>query len=249
MYSVWPSAATRASPVSSSVVAQPPAGSLAMAGQAPAVVTSGGTTFSDTFSTNSNPIASPWTHTATAFDTVKTASGFAQGVSYTDSNNDSYCKLSTSAFQAPNDDYEVTCTVQAGVNASEIEILLRLTDDTSGMNCYEVLYNTSGGGELVRINGGGPGGYVEITSTLYTFNAHEGTGDKIRARVTGTNPVVITAWGAPASNPTSWTQLFTYSDTDANRKTSGQPGMGFYQVTANGALGMNGWTDFSATAV
>lgn len=218
---------------------------------APTSAPTGSASFTDAFAADKNPIGAPWIRSATNFQAVKTAGGFACGAAYTESNDDAYAKLASSAFSAPNDNYEVTATVRIAnlaVAPSELEILLRMVDTTSTMQCYEVLINTAGGGELVRINGA-PGNYYEIPGTAFTIRNWTGDGDRIRARVTGTNPVVVTAWHAPAAAPNNWTQLVSFSDTDATRKQAGQPAMGFYQHAAAGNLGNAGWGDFSVVAV
>lgn len=216
-------------------------------------------TFSTTFSANENPISEGgnWDRSATSFKAVRTLSGYACGAAYTDANDDAWARLTPSAFTSPTGGYEVTVTVRkTSFENSEIEILGFLEADASSMWGYEVLVNTSGGGELVRLDGGGPGGYYEFDgnsgrpNTLYTISSWTGDGDKIRARftVSGGNPR-IQMWHAPAATPTTWTQYIDQTDTHANRRTTGQPGMGFYQVTANGALLVNGFADYSVVSV
>lgn len=219
--------------------------------------------FSDTFASTQNPISSPWVRNATNFQSVKTTGGAAYAAGYCDAptmptdNLDAYALLSTSAFLSPTGDYEVTATWirnNFGLATNETEILLRGTDTGSTCSFYEFLLN-NGGGEIVQINGGGPGNFVEFQGganpqSLYTIGAWEGTGDKVKVRVTGTNPVRIQAWHAPASTGIfNATAFLDISDSSANRKTSGQPGIGFYNKTADGNLANCGWQDISIVAV
>lgn len=210
-------------------------------------------TFETLFDLSENPISEggAWTQVATSWQDVRTTGGYATGAAYTENFDDNYARLTTTAFSASNDNYEVVATVRKvseGVANSEIEILLRVVDTASTVNAYEVLVNTGGSCELVRWNGT-MGNFFEISSTAGTISGWTGNGDKIKARVTGTNPVLVTVSHAPASNPTSFTQLFQYSDTDPTRKQSGQPGIAFYQHAADNNLLNAGWSDFAVTAV
>jgi len=179
---------------------------------------------------------------------VLITNGIATTSRQTTSNDDAYAWVNTSAFKAPSDNYEITVTVaELSFEQMETEVLLRVTDTSSGYFCYEVLVN-NGGGELVQINGGLGGRYVELAGTQFTISGWTGTGDKIRARVTGTNPVRVQAWHAPAGNPTAFVSFIDYSDSSSNRKQSGQPGIGFYAANAV-AVSKKGWADFSVVAV
>jgi hypothetical protein len=210
-------------------------------------------TFSTTFSATENPLSESgaWSKTNTLCPAVLTASGKATSSAYTSANNDSYARLASASFTATSGDYEVVCTYvrgNVGLPSGEAEVLMRLTDNSTQYFGYELLYN-NGGGELVRIDGGGIGGFTEFLSTAYTVAAPEGDGDKIKVRVTGTNPVRIQMWHAKASAPTVFTQYVDYSDSDAARRQTGQPGIGFYQLVADNDLGNAGWNDFTVTAV
>lgn len=191
---------------------------------------------------------------ATACANVVITGGMATTSRQTTANDDAYAWVNTSTFKAPGDNYEITVTVaEPSFEQMETEILLRVTDTSSSYSCYEVLIN-NGGGELVQINGGLGGNFVEFNgangtpNTLFTISGWTGTGDKIKARVTGTNPVRVQAWHAPAATPTVFRQFMDVSDSSANRKQSGQPGIGFYAANAV-AVGKKGWADFSVVAV
>lgn len=218
-------------------------------------LSNGVATFSDTFSSAQNPISSPWTKTSTVNQNVVVTGGIATNNALNSNNDDAYAWVSTGAFSAPSDNYEIVGTVaEVSINQMEIELLLRVTDTSSTYFAYEVLVNTSGGAQLVTITGGFGGNYLlwdgnnGTTNTNVTISGWTGAGDKIRARVTGTNPVLVTAWHAPAATPNTWTQLFTVSDSLASRRQTGQPGIGFYAANV-GAPGSHGWTDFTVTAV
>lgn len=118
-------------------------------------------------------------------------------------------------------------TIYVGAGNKEIELLFRVTDQASPARvfAYECLFDIGVGSvEIARWNGpptdystlnaGSPGTYSD--------------GDRVAATITGTNPVVITCYHAPAANPTNWTQILTHPDSDANRLTSGAPGIGAF---------------------
>lgn len=211
--------------------------------------------FSDTFSVAQNPIASPWVKNSTVNQNVITTGGVATNNAVNSNNDDAYAWVSTSAFQAPSDNYEITATLaEPGFNAMETELLFRVTDTSSTYSCYELLVN-GGGYEVVQINGGFGGNFLEFDgvhlspNTIGSFPVSVSAGDKIRVRVTGTNPVSITCSYSIASvSGGAWTQFLNFTDNSAGKKTSGQPGIGFYAASA-GAEGNKGWTDFSVVAV
>lgn len=210
------------------------------------------TSFSDTFSVAQNPIASPWVKNCTACQNVVVTGGIATNDHTNSNNDDAYAWVSRAAFSAPNDNYEAIVTLaEPGPDQMETEVLVRVEDTSSGYYGYEVLYN-NGGGELVRIEGapGIVGGFTEFPSTAYTVAGGGVAGDRIKVRVTGTNPVRIQMWFEHASNPGVWTQYIDYSDSDAVRRTTGQPAIGFYTSASGGsAPGSKGWSDFSVVAV
>lgn len=122
-------------------------------------------------------------------------------------------------------------TIYVGTGNKEIELLFRVSDQASPARvwAYECLFDIGVGSvEITRWNGpptdystldaGSPGVYSD--------------GDRVAATVTGTNPVVITCYHAPAADPTNWTQILTYSDTAGNRLVSGAPGIGAFCRTS-----------------
>ena len=209
--------------------------------------------YSTSFTSTENPISEggAWTQAATDWQDVRTTGGYATGAAYTENFDDCYARLTTATFAAPSDNYEIVATVRKvseAVANSEIELLLRVVDTATTINAYEVLVNTGGSCELVRWNGT-MGTFFEIASTATSITGWTGNGDKVKARVTGTNPAVVTVSHAPASDPTNFTQVFQYSDTDATRKQTGQPGIAFYQHAADNNLLNAGWSDFAVTAI
>lgn len=211
--------------------------------------------FTTGFDATENPISeeSKWLKKFTSHKNVRTTGGYATDAAYITEGvyDDNYARLSTSAFAAPGDNYEVVATVRKGTGANyEIELLLRVEDTPNSIHCYEVLVNTGGSGELVRWNGA-MGSFQELAAAPYdTRWTHSiANGDKIKATVTGTNPVLVNVYHAPAATPTVFTLLASLSDDHANRKQSGQPGIGFFQHAANNNLGAHGWSDFTVTAI
>lgn len=212
--------------------------------------------FSTTFAATENPISEGgvWVKNCTACADVLTTGGAATGSRQTTSNDDAYAWVNTTAFKATNDDCEITVTMaEPGPDAMETEVLARVTDNSGGYFCYELLIS-GGGYAIVRIDGG-IGGLYQIfdgsngtTNTVGSFPASIVAGDKIRFRVTGTNPVRLQAWYALAATPTTFVQVIDVNDSSADRKQTGQPGIGFY-ATNSSAVGDKAWADFSAVAV
>ena len=216
-------------------------------------------TFFTTFSGTEDPLSEggAWIHPATDWKDFKVAGGFAQASSYiTDTPvplfDDNYRFLDPGAFTAPSDNYRITAVVRivGTPDIAEIEILARMQSaDIHTLTGYEFLINTGGTVELVRWNGG-LGNFFELTAeTSNVIGAWTGNGDVIRCTVRGTNPVICTLEHAPASTPTIFTTIFSYNDTDATRKTAGQPGIGSFIHPGSTALGNIGWDSFLVESV
>lgn len=211
--------------------------------------------FTTTFAANETPISEggKWIKNSTLNQRVITTGGVATNDAQNSNNDDAYAMLATTAFKSSTDDYEITCTVGPQNGSMEQEILARLTDNSTQYFCYELLMNGSGYA-IVQINGGFGGFYKIMDGTGGTPNtvgslaASIASGDKIRFRVTGTNPVRLQAWNALAATPTVFTQFLDVNDSTANRKQTGQPGIAFYSATA-GQQGTNSWSDFTVTVV
>lgn len=118
-------------------------------------------------------------------------------------------------------------TIYRGAGNKEIELLFRVTDQASPARiwAYECLFDFGVGSvEIARWNGP-PTDY----STLAADSPGEYfDGDRVAATITGTNPVVITCYKALAASPTTWVQILQHSDSDANRLTTGAPGIGAF---------------------
>lgn len=244
-YSVWPSAATRASPAGTSVVKQPGAGALALAGQSLSVINSGSTSFSTSFGSAETTISEggAWARlTGPQPDSGSDHSGW-HDVSTTGGNavprfnagptsglpggdyDDAYSLL-TGTWPA---DMEATAQIYVGASgAQEIELLFRGADTAGSpgtVALYECLFNPNGLYEAVRWNGPSD----DFTSLAFVSDTTLVDGDWIKASVTGTGATVtITMWYARAASPTTWVQLLSTADTSGSRRTSGRPGIGFF---------------------
>lgn len=214
------------------------------------------TSFTDNFTGAQVPIGSPWVRTSTVNQRVVVdAAGFATNDAQNSNNDDAYAYVPTATFKAPNDDYQIEATVYepGGSAAMEIELLGRVTDNSSQYFGYELLFNGNGY-LIVRIDGGFGGNYLIFDgnngtpNTNGTLAAWTGTGDKVRFRITGTNPVRLQMSHAPAATPTVFTDYLDVNDSSALRRQTGQPAVGFYAANS-GAQGGRGWSDFSVVAV
>lgn len=120
--------------------------------------------------------------------------------------------------------------IYRGVGNKEIELLFRVSDQATPARvwAYECLFDLGVGSvEIARWNGA-PTDYSTLNAGAPGTYAD---GDWVAATCTGTNPVVITCYRAPAADPTNWTQILTHPDSDANRLTSGAPGIGAFVRT------------------
>lgn len=210
------------------------------------------TAFATLFERTENPLSEDgtWIKAGSAWQAIRSLNGYACGAAYTDAYDDAYAKVSPQIFRAPNDDYEITATVRkvsGAVPFSEIELLLRIEDAASSVNCYEMLITTAGTYQLMSWDG--PMGTFHEVVAPAAIPGWSGDGDRIRARVTGSNPVTITLWHAPASAPTTFTQQFQTTDSAGTRKLTGQPGIATYQHAADANLLNAGWSDFTVVAV
>lgn len=250
-YTVWPSAASRANPnTGGSVVANPGAGALVLAGMAPVVVASS-TSFSTSFAgtettisesgawarlTGPNPDSSSnhsgWHDVSTTggnavprFNAGPTGGGPGSG------DYDDCYSLLTGTWPA---DMEAIAQIYIGPSgAQEIELQFR-GSDTAGspgtVQLYECLFNPNGLYELVRWNGQ-PDDFTSLTGGAVSGPTLSDS-DWIKARVTGTGATVsLQIWYALAASPTSWNSLTSATDTSGSRILSGRPGIGFFSRT------------------
>ena len=125
----------------------------------------------------------------------------------------------------PTGDQEVTATVStaaSGVdNSGNLAVRVATDNTANGYNAYVNLGNTIW---LYRIEPGPS--FVSLGSTTRTFSTGAHTG---RFRATGTNPVNL-------EYQLDALAVFTVSDSSANRRTAGVPGVEFFCVTANAAF-------------
>ena len=118
-------------------------------------------------------------------------------------------------------------TIYRGAGNKEIELLFRVSDQASPARvfAYECLFDLAVGSvEIARWNGA-PTDYTTFTiaSPGEYFD-----GDRVAVTITGTNPVIITCYRAPAADPTNWTQIAQHQDSDPTRLTTGAPGIGAF---------------------
>ena len=187
--------------------------------------------FTDLFSSTNNPIASPWqSPNGTGFTNVRTANGIAYGTGTgIDIYDDSYAYLT-----GYTNDHEVEGVIHVGSVPSgnhEVELHLRVSEVAGETFLYEFLFNNSGSFQVVRWDGWtGGGGTFDITdlTSSGTGTGHSTApenGDTVRARIVGQ---VITVWYNDS-------QIWTYTDNDAEKLTTGNPGIGFFYRTGDGA--------------
>jgi hypothetical protein len=104
-------------------------------------------------------------------------------------------------------------------------------------------------GVAVRVTGSGNGYYFHLdTSTWYLGRVDAGTagdltsgsttgfvdGDTFKLTASGTNPVVLTAYR-------NGSQIGTYNDSNASRKTTGSAGVGGYGQAGGSSVWIDNW--------
>jgi hypothetical protein len=159
----------------------------------------------------------------TGFTNVRTANGNAFGTNgVTDTYDDSYAYMT--GFT---NDHEVEAVIHRGTVPNfnhEVELHLRVSESGGETYLYEILFNKDGAFQVVRWNGWrGGGGSYDITdlTSIGTGPGHSSApanGDTVRARIVGQT---ITVWY-------NGSQIWTYTDNDAAKLTTGNPGIGFF---------------------
>lgn len=162
-YSVWPSAATRAAPATTSVAKQPSAGALALAGQAPGVTTSGASGYSTNFSLTENPIVEDggWILGTAATDwlAVQTTGGIACATGFNPSTEDDSVAVrgGLHAGGAGGHFVEGVLYIGSGYSPSvphEAELLTCVTvGPGASITLYEALFSYGSSFQLMRWNG------------------------------------------------------------------------------------------------
>lgn len=248
-YSVWPSAATRAAPATTSVAKQPSAGALALAGQAPGVTTSGASGYSTNFSLTENPIVEDggWTNgtAATDWNAVQTSGGIACATTFNPSTEDDCVAVRSGlATGAAGGHYvEATLYIASGYapsNPHEAELLTGVTiGPGASITLYEALFSYGSSFQLMRWNGP-RSSFIEIAGTAQNGGIiARANGQVCRAEfrvVSGNVEIRVYQDGVLRS---------IHVDDSAGKLTGGtQAGMGFFSRGGSGAvLTSMGWTD------
>jgi hypothetical protein len=183
-----------------------------------------------TFNVDQFPLAAPWTKTPNQWTAARSFGGVAFGSSgVTNTYDDSYAYLPTSAT-----DYTIEATVQKNASCSggcEVELHLRVTDDTNNARLVEMDFWEDGTVQPVRWNGPfsdftvyGSGSGCAMT---WTPNTPLQTGDKIKAQASGNT---FKAW---------INGVLKACITDSTMRT-GAPGIGFFPRpgVANNAMSL-----------
>ena len=198
------------------------------------------TGYTTSFDTSETPLSEggAWVRRATAWKAVAARSGHVGPSANVGSHFDD-CYAHVSGFGA---DQQVEATIYKGAaTGGEVELLLRVTDTATTVSCYECLFNVGGGVEIVRWNG--PLDDFTYIGNVLSTPSDARDGDKLRARIVGQS---IEFFYIPGGTGTP--QLIaTATDTSAQRLTSGDPGIAFFQRSP-GSLDY-GFKDFSATAL
>lgn len=200
--------------------------------------------YSTGFGADENPISEggAWGKASNAWKSIRTSGGNALAAAYsnqTGHTDDAYAYLQN---WAGGNDYEITATINyAGISAGETEILLRVSDSSSTVTCFELLHNTGGGWNIVRWNGA----LDDYTFLLSGVSGFGGDGVQAKARIVGN---LISIWDRAAPGD-AWTQRVDQFDTTANAIASGKPGMGIYVLAASNNIDNIGFKDYSVTAL
>jgi hypothetical protein len=171
---------------------------------------------------------------------IRTTGGCAVSTANTDNYDDAYAYLSTSVFNSMNYQVEGTVFKSGSAPARELEIMLRMSDSSTGARGYECLMDIDTlYPQIVRWNGG-LGDFTEITS-MNNLPPSCNDGDKLRATIVGNT---INFYLLPGgSNP-----VLIASATDSTFPT-GQPGMALFVRTANGNPSSFGLKDLTVVAI
>lgn len=255
-YSVWPSAATRAAPSGTSVVAMPGAAALTSAGQAPTITSSGD--FSTSFPATENPISqgSIWlggSTNGTNWQDMQTTTGkaFACGIVGQRGQgqfDDCLAVLKTSyrtftAKQFVETVVSRTSSYLPSSNAHEMEHLLRFSISSGDAHGYEVLFGLLSTGQfygaVVRWNGS-IGSYTAIYDPGAGSVSAINDGDVLRSEISGN---LINVYRNGSILPGF--QNIDVSSIGGTVWSSGQPGMGSWPESGS-TLASYGWKSLKA---
>jgi hypothetical protein len=200
--------------------------------------TGGSGSYSTTFNLTEFPISEggKWRKANNPWTNVRTANGTAFGSNgVTNSYDDSYALLS--GF-GPDQTVEATVQVNSGAEGAthEVELLLRASDDSNNARGYEVLFNKSGGYQIVRWNG--PfGSFTPLNNNCpvtWTPASALRTGDVIKAEMIGNT---LKAWQNGVLKACVQDSTFP----------TGNPGISFF-IRPGGANNLLTFTQFTATS-
>lgn len=227
-YSVWPSAATRATPAAAGIAKQPGVGSLVLAGQTPIIVAGSTTTFTDNFNrANVSPMDNGWFDPDTTFQAPsQILSNRAFGTLAASGNSGGpYNDAIILRPEFTGNNYKVTGTIYLNPSTSfggnqEVEIWLR---GTSGATRNDGFGNSKAYGYEINTNRRGE--YLYLSRFMApSFLAAGGsvgawaTGDIFEAEIQGQR-IIVRVRGSV---------VIDYTDSAAGNYTSGYPGIGFY---------------------
>lgn len=207
--------------------------------------------FTTTFSSNENPLGSPWiSPQAAGFTTLRSSGGLCYGDGGTTGDyDDSYAYLS--GF---NNDHECEGTVfvgspPGGVN-HEVELHVRMSDNagTDVTKSYELLLNKDGALQVMKWNGtmaGPPDFFAELASDSITPPAN---GDKFRFRATTEgSDVRLRAWENRVGVGT-WNEIVNVVDDGSINGAAlltGQPGVAYFSRSGSDPT-QYCWTAYTA---
>lgn len=251
-YSVWPTAATRATPVAAGITKQPPVGGMALAGQSPGVTLSGASGYSTNFSLTENPIVEDggWTLGTAATDwlAVQTSGGIACATAFNPSTEDDSVAVRSGLASGASGGHYVQATLHiasgyAPANPHEAELLTgAIVGPGSSIKLYEALFSYGGIFQLMRWNGA-RSDFIEIG----TGTAQNGG---IIARVDGQvcrAEFRVVAGDVEIRIYQDSVLRHIFTDSSAGKLTTGtQAGMGFFSRGGSGAvLTSMGWSDMT----
>jgi hypothetical protein len=190
------------------------------------------------FDSTENPVSEggKWYRANNAWTNVRTANGFAYGTNgITNSYDDAYALLAGSF--GPDQTIEAVIyrdpSLPSGA-VNEVELLMRMSDDSGNVRGYEALFNASGNFDIVRWNGP----FGSFTNLPLSQSGYWGrplvSGDVVKATIIGN---VITTY---------INGVLMAKATDSTFKT-GQPGMGFFIRPGYGQAGL-GLTSYTVTS-
>ena len=196
-----------------------------------------GASYSTDFNLTENPISEGgrWRRANNRWTNVQTVGGAAFGTNgVTDTYDDSYALLS--GF-GPDQTIEAVVYRDPNlqpVSTHEVELLLRMSDDSGNARGYECLFDLRGGFAIMRWNGAqGDFSHVQLLQSGY-LGRQLVTGDVLKATIVG-NTITMSVNGMLLAKGID----STFSN--------GQPGIGFF-IRPPGSSKLLGLTSYKATS-